>query len=256
MYAPDVPIQWQTVDINLWSERQTQTLHIWRANLDDANLYQSIFWNWLAADEKDRANRFRFDRDRDRFVCGRGIVRHILSQYLAQAPETIQFAYSDRGKPSIAAAGLPAQLATFSFNVSHSHQWLLCAIAPDLQVGIDIEGVRDIEAIKLAERFFSRAEQQWLKSLPVEQQETAFFELWVCKEAYLKAVGTGLADLSDVEVQRLSAQPFVLMNSHNPNIANFQYVQLFRPQVDYAAAVVAIAPPRSIQYWQWQLNSV
>lgn len=253
MYSIDSPIQWQTTDFNSLEKLQPQTLQIWRADLDQANSYQSQFWQWLAPDEQERANRFRFERDRNRFICGRGIVRHILSQYLAQAPDAIRFTYSDRGKPSIATASLPPELAAFSFNVSHSHQWLLCAIAPDLQVGIDLEAFREIEAIKLAERFFVPSEQQWLKSQPAEQLEAAFYELWVCKEAYLKAVGTGLVGLSDIEVQRLSTEPFVAINALNSTIANFQYIRLFRPHSNYAAAVVAIAPPVSTHYWQWQM---
>lgn len=256
MYSIDSPIQWQTTDFNSLEKLPPQTLQIWRADLDQATFNQSQFWQWLAPDEQERGNRFRFERDRTRFICGRGIVRHILSQYLAQAPEAIRFTYSDRGKPSIATACLPPDLAAFSFNVSHSNQWLLCAIAPDLQVGIDLEAFRDIEAIKLAERFFVPSEQQWLKSQPTEQLEAAFYELWVCKEAYLKAVGTGLVGLADIEVQRLSTEPFVAINALDSKIANFQYVQLFRPQLGYAAAVVAIAPPVSTQYWQWQINSV
>lgn len=253
MSSIDSPIQWQNPDLNSFQKLQPQTLQIWRADLDQANVYQPQFWQWLAPDEQKRANRFRFDRDRNRFVCGRGIVRHLLSQYFAQAPETIQFTYSDRGKPSIATTSLPPERAAFSFNVSHSNQWLLCAIAPDLQVGIDLEAFREIEAIQLADRFFVPSEQQWLKSQPAEQLEAAFYELWVCKEAYLKAVGTGLVGLSDIEVQRLSREPFVAINALNSKIANFQYIRLFRPHLNYAAAVVAIAPPVATQYWQWQM---
>lgn len=255
MYSLNRLIQWQSADFNSIPNLQSQTLQIWRADLDQANFYQPQFWQWLTPDEQERTNRFRFERDRNRFICGRGIVRHILSQYIAQAPENIQFTYSDRGKPSIATACLPPELAAFSFNLSHSSQWLLCAIAPDLQVGIDLEAFREIEAIKLAERFFVPSEQQWLKSQPAEQLEAAFYELWVCKEAYLKAVGTGLVGLSDIEVQRLSTEPFVVINALNLSITNFQYVQLFQPQFGYAAAVVAIAPPASIQYWQWQMTT-
>lgn len=144
--------------------------------------------NRLAPDEQERARRFSFDRDRNRFVAARSTLRTLLGRYLSCVPEQIQFNYGVRGKPAIA---VPTS-HRLHFNLSHSGSWAVLAIATE-SVGVDLEqGNPRVEAVALANRFFSTEDRSWLLAHPPEDRQRAFFRLWVAREAVLKADGTGL----------------------------------------------------------------
>ena len=70
----------------------------------------------LSTDERARANRFVFERDRMEFVVCRGVLRHLLSLYGGAPPRDLQFEYSARGKPALASNSG----ARIQFNVAHS----------------------------------------------------------------------------------------------------------------------------------------
>jgi 4'-phosphopantetheinyl transferase len=173
----------------------SNAIHLWLADFNVADETRQQFWQTLASDERQRAERFAFERDRHHFIAGRGILRQILSEYLHLPPDALQFAYSPRGKPSLLNSS-----TSLCFNLSHSQGLSLVAIALDREVGVDLEGDRPIEALRLAKRFFSPQEYTALANLPPDRQPTVFFKLWTCKEAYLKATGTGLVDLTQVEI--------------------------------------------------------
>lgn len=171
------------------------SIHLWLIDLNVADETRQQFWQTLAPDERQRAKRFAFERDRHHFIAGRGILRQLLSEYLHLPPAKLQFVYTPRGKPSLLNSSLP-----LCFNLSHSQGLALIALALGREVGVDLEGDRPVEALRLARRFFSPQEYAALAHLPPDQQQTIFFKLWTCKEAYLKATGTGLVDLTQVEV--------------------------------------------------------
>lgn len=226
-----------------------EEVHIWRANLDvSVSLLQQLRQT-LSADEQQRADRFRFDRDRQHFIAGRGILRQILSSYLESDPSRLQFSYSQRGKPSLAMANLPIQL---EFNLSHSHGRALYAIALERKIGIDLEYIRPLEAKSLAKRFFSPSEYQALIQLPTEQQDRAFFHAWTCKEAYLKATGEGIIDLEQVEVSINPDLPAkVITIAGNSQAALLWQLQKLVVGSDYAGAVAMQPASQDVKYWQW-----
>src|SRR5690606_5562839 len=105
-------------------------------------------------------------------------------------PEAVTFRYNAQGKHALDSH---VPLLPFSFNLSHSGDVALCAIAVFETVGVDVEAIRESrELIPIARRFFSEAEQEALHALPAEQQCAAFYQCWSSKEALLKAWGTGL----------------------------------------------------------------
>jgi hypothetical protein len=112
----------------------------------------------LSDDERARAQRFVFDRDRSRFTVARGVLRNILGRYLQRPPSSIRFGYGPHGKPHLEAP--PNQLLpTLRFNVSHSADLVLIAVAHDREVGVDVEQIRtDFALDELARRFFSQEE--------------------------------------------------------------------------------------------------
>jgi len=231
-------------------------LHIWQVSLHQSPDQVARLAKFLSEDEQVRAARFRRERDRLHFISGRGWLREVLGRYLAIAPDHIQFGYGVHGKPFVNHA------PELQFNMSHGHELALYAIGRDRPVGIDVEYVRrpvaDLE--DLARRFFSKREHATLLALPPPQRVKAFFRGWTCKEAYLKAIGTGLSQLDQVEVALSPSIPpkLILTNdlaSPMPTAANPSWwLHMLQPQPDYVAAlVVAIAhhnQPPNLHYWK------
>lgn len=211
-------------------------VHIWRTDLNLPQSQIESFAKTLAPDELNRANRFYFERDRKHFIAGRGILRSILGRYLNVEPVQLQFSYSSRGKPGLANLGMGA---TLSFNVSHSHELAVYAIAHTPLVGIDLEHVRPMDKVEqLVKRFFSPREYALICSLPDDQKQEAFFQAWTCKEAYLKAIGDGLPGLDGVEVSLTPGESAALLSIQGDEEAASRWsVYQFIPAPGYRAAV-------------------
>jgi 4'-phosphopantetheinyl transferase len=144
----------------------------------------------LTDDERNRSARFRFERDRQRFIVARGVLRELLGRYLRTDPGQIRFVYNAFGKPLLS----PAFGNRLKFNLSHSADLALIAIAAHTNVGIDVEYIRaQSDYADIARQFFSAAEVDHLNGLPSHLRPQAFFSCWTKKEAYLKADGEGLA---------------------------------------------------------------
>lgn len=138
-------------------------------------------------DECARAGRFHRARDRDRFVAGRGLLRVLLGDALGLPPSSLRFWYGAHGKPAL--EGTP-----LAFNLSHSGGEALFALSWGRAVGVDIERVwPDIAAGSLAARWLPAGEAARLSSLPPDRRADAFTRAWVRQEAYVKALGVGLA---------------------------------------------------------------
>jgi 4'-phosphopantetheinyl transferase len=166
-------------------------VQLWRIDLEAVGADESRWQKLLSSDELERASRFHFPRDRQRFVASRALLRTILAGYLATDPGSLIFSYSNKEKPSLGPAHAGDNVA---FNISHSGGIALLAFTRGREIGVDVEQARsnfDIEAI--ARRFFSPAEQKQLADFPVEKRADAFFRCWTRKEAYIKATGKGLS---------------------------------------------------------------
>lgn len=150
---------------------------------------------WLSADERVRADRYRILDHRRRYTITHGALRVLLSCYLSVDPASLEFDYGSRGKPTLRGSGP-------HFNLSHSAQLAMIAIAAE-PVGIDCEKTRHLERlVDIAKRQFSTAEHLSLLQLPEAERLQAFYRCWTRKEAYVKALGLGLAalDVFDVEL--------------------------------------------------------
>lgn len=123
------------------------------------------------------------------------MLRHLLGDYLNVPPSQVRFTYGVHGKPTIAAElGGADSAPQLEFNVAHSGERLLIAVTRDRQVGIDVEKIRpDLDYMRLAQRFFALQEVNALRALSHETQRVAFFRLWTRKEAFVKALGSGVA---------------------------------------------------------------
>jgi 4'-phosphopantetheinyl transferase len=150
-----------------------------------------------------RAARFRFGRDRDRYVACHGILRMLLGRYIDRAPAALRFDTGSHGKPALRSSGL-------HFNLSHSRHLALFAVSRERAVGCDIEFHDErFLAENIPACFFSPAEIAELRGLSASDRLAAFFAGWTRKEAYIKARGLGLSlplDRFDVSLAP-SAQP-------------------------------------------------
>jgi 4'-phosphopantetheinyl transferase len=161
----------------------------------------------LSADELRRADRFRGEELRRRFVAGRGSLRAVLGLYLDRPPDSLSFAYGVHGKPRL------ADDPGVEFNLAHTQDVALCALADRRIVGVDVEAIKPVrEFEKIIDRFFSAAEQEDFLGHQVPERVGAFFRGWSRKEAYLKARGTGLATrLDSFDVSLVHQPPSLLL---------------------------------------------
>ncbi len=227
---------------------------MWCASLNALGTRQTQFWKMLSEDEQTRAQRFRFEIHRQRFIVGRGILRMLLSCYLHIAPELLAFSYTANGKPFL----VPPEFAQdIEFNVSHSHELALFAFTYGQAIGVDIEHMRvfpDTQAI--VNSFFSTQEQEAFSALPTSKQTAAFFSAWTRKEAYLKACGDGLSlPLSQFEVSlEPEKEARILAIGGNRDEANNWFLQdIALPTPDYRGAVVLkSSKPSRIRYWLYE----
>ena len=210
-------------------------VHIWRSFLDlsPAALEQAIAL--LADDEVERARRYKFARDRRRFVAARAFLRRTLAEYLSVAPSRLTFAYGRFGKPEL----LPgANTETVEFNLSHAADLALLAITRGRRVGIDVERVdQSLDFQTIALRFFSEHEKAALDEMPDEARERGFYCCWTRKEAFLKALGDGLTYPLDSFDVSLDWVPRLLRVRNDTKLASKWMLYHLDPKPGYAAAL-------------------
>jgi 4'-phosphopantetheinyl transferase len=224
-------------------------VHVWRARLDQPHALAN-WLNTLAPDERERAARFHFQKDRDHFITARALLRAILSTYLKVRPDHLSFGYTAHGKPFL----VGANGGDVRFNVSHSHGLALFAVARGRDLGVDLEYMRpEVAGEQIAERFFSATEVASLRALPVSQQTEAFFNCWTRKEAYIKARGEGLSHpLHQFDVSLVPGEPAALLQTRDAanEVSRWAMLEL-APGAGFRAALVAEGSGWQIRRWQW-----
>ena len=166
-------------------------VHVWCASLEQGRDRVQALRRYLDEDERTRADRFHFEKDRRHYTVARGVLRDLLGRYLRVPPERVSFSYNQYGKPALtdefARGGL-------RFNVSHSGGVGLFLFTRGREAGIDVESLReDFASREIAEQFFSSREVSALTAIPPTEYTRAFFNCWTRKEAYIKALGEGLS---------------------------------------------------------------
>ncbi len=110
----------------------------------------------------------------------------LLSRYAHLEPDEIRLRRTDKGKPYLEASDI-------FFNLSHTANLTIVAIAQGFEVGVDVEAIQArIDPLAIASRFFHPAERAALEALEAPLRLELFFRIWVRKEAYVKGVGGGL----------------------------------------------------------------
>ena len=239
-----------------WTPSGEDVIDVWR--LDLAVTEQD--WSLLAPDEVERARRIVVERKRDQRASSRAHLRRILSLYVNVDPESLQFEYGEHGKPGLAEGPddpterrSPARQRNPTFNLSHSQTVGLVGVTRDSRIGIDVEHAREVRDFSgLAQRFFSADESVALQGLPDAERPAAFYRAWTRKEAYVKALGTGLSFPSDgFTIEYTSDGPGRIvttdMPGDDPSVWRFADVDL---GVGFAGAICFEGPDRPIRWWE------
>jgi 4'-phosphopantetheinyl transferase len=201
-----------------------QQVDIWLESLVASDDLVEEFYGLLSVTEQQRCDRFILPLVRSRSIVARGRLRVLLGQYLNLHPAKVPLTVGSQGKP---------QVRGLEFNLSHSGDLVAYGFG-SVPLGIDIEQRRSMDYGQLVERFFAEDEWQEWQQLPATAQAETFFQVWTVKEAYLKAIGTGLhRSLSTVSVQ---LQPPWLLRQ---NSIAWQVEVLTMPEGYLGAVVVA-----------------
>lgn len=226
-----------------------QEIHIWHARWGHLAGTPKATLTALSSDERDRADKFRFKEDRDRYATSRAILRNLLGEYLGVSPVKLEFHYGPRGKPYLAENSGPYPI---HFNVSHSSELVLLGFSRDQEIGIDLEHIRsDYDFEDIARRFLSPSEVARLISMPRDTKSAEFFRLWTRMEAYAKARGIGLLLLDDVRPssgRENSAE--LIFDNRRGEMSNWK-IEDFLPAPDYVASVASAFATFALKHWKY-----
>jgi 4'-phosphopantetheinyl transferase len=208
-------------------------VHVWLVRTESHDAAARVE-RVLSTEERERAARFRFAHLRDAFTLARAGLRALLGAYLRVPPEGLRFRSGPMGKLALETEG------GLEFNVSHSHGLASYTFTRGCEIGIDVERIRPLaDYEEIARRFFSHAEVADLLRVPEAERQRAFFLCWTRKEAYIKAIGTGLATPLDVfRVTFLpGTPPRITQAAGSPEAEQRWSLHDLAPAPDYAGAL-------------------
>jgi 4'-phosphopantetheinyl transferase len=236
------------------SSLSADDVHVWCADSREP-WPEAVLSGLLSEHERNRAENFVFEEDRRQYVHAHGLLRMLLGGYLGRAPGSIRLTTEGNGKPC-----LPLEERAVHFNISHARALVLCALARNRHVGVDVEwrdrdffSWRDVAAYTCSER-----EQAVLSSLAGPAQADTFFSWWTLKEACVKALGAGMElplnriDVADeARTESLSSAP--------GDIRDRDWAMFTLPMAsEYAGALVTEGRPARVRcfHWTWDSETV
>lgn len=243
-----LPLGWK--EATQWSGRlEATSVDVWRIPLRNSSGRLRKWYRELPDPVQVKCDRYRQSVDRDRAVVGQWWRREIISSALQRPVTSLVFEYTKFEKPRVAMA---AGESALNFNVSHSGDWVVLAAWRGGEVGVDVEQYRQFDYGDLAHRCFSPKEKTHWANLPDSQRGDAFYRLWTRKEAYVKAVGTGLdTDLQSFSVP-LDDVPGILAIEQHSSTTTATDWGLWPLVVDanHAGALVTAGKPEAVRLWE------
>ena len=198
------------------------------------------FFKRLPEVRKDKILKLKQNEDRLRTLFGETVIRNLIQHKLGIPFDSIDFKINNYGKPFL------AEKQDFHFNISHSGQWIVCAVGK-YSVGIDIEQVVKLD-MDISRNVFSEYEQRIFEALPDARKEAYFFDLWTLKESFMKATGLGFSIAPSSFTLYISKNKVTLLEGHY----SADYVFHRYPAVqDYKLAVCVSGKaliPKRIQF--------
>jgi 4'-phosphopantetheinyl transferase len=220
--------------------REVQIWGLWSTASDPVI---ADFRSILSLEERRRAERFRFEHLKCSYTLSRGGLRVLLGHYLRCPPSAVELICGPKGKPELRDSTL------LRFNTSHSGQMTVYAFTLGCELGVDVEHFRKLnDPESIAKRYFSPGEVSDLLALKAEDKEMGFFRCWTRKEAYVKAIGEGLAvPLDRFQVTLLPGTParFVRIASEMGTAADWSLHHL-EPAPGYLGALAYRDSPRPV----------
>ncbi len=227
-----------------FSISETNTVHLWQVDSTLLQPHTAKLIHSLNPEERERAARFLAPLHRDRFIIARSLLRQILCFYTQQPAETLILQKGPHEKPF-----LDPHSTKITFNLSHSDNQIIYAIGNTIDLGIDIEKMRDTIDFAIAKRFFAKEEYQKLDTLPLTEKMPAFYRFWTGKEAVIKMTGEGIfANLSEFFLDETKEKQTILLKKNRKCHLQF----LTAPTAPYQAA---LATPEPVEITAcWRLN--
>ena len=228
-------------------------VHVWFASLGEPPQAVQDPASSLSSDERVRAEQFHFDRDRQRFMSARSLLRTILGEYLGAPPASFVFRYDAKGKPALSGCWT----GVLEFNVSHSRDGALYALARDRRVGVDLEFVRPLDDLdEMALRVLSTHEQVALGRTPPSERLRVFYEFWTRKEAFIKATGDGLSfPVHQIEASLPLGKSSRRLGPVGDGGGKLAWtLQALAPDPAFAAALVVEGGAFDLQYRRWPVR--
>ena len=201
----------------------------------------SVLESVLTDDERRQASRFRFERDRRRYVVRHAQLRRVLSHYLDCTPSEVPFVRSPSGKPGVCDSAI-------AFSMSHSGELALYAVAAEGFIGCDIERLDcRLASEETARLALTDREREVFALLPRDAQTMHFFRSWTRKEAWLKARGDGLmTPMTAIEIS--NRHPLRFRRLPQDDMRDWLMADLEVPGGYVAALVARRTSPISINY--------
>lgn len=220
-------------------------VHVWGWPLSaisdpDWQGYEAV----LSTEERATASRFVATLHRRRYVHAHAALRGILSSYLGIAPGAVAFTEGEHGKPRLAS---PSGL---HFNLSHAEEVALLAVGT-VEVGVDVEFIHPVND-NIAERFFAPAEVIALASLPEDERLRGFFACWTRKEAFLKAIGTGISGGLDSFIVTLPGQGPLCLSDTGSGITAGWVLKHLEPGEGYIGALAVRSETAIVQCFSFR----
>ena len=214
---------------NTWQETWMKTpdtlslsedhIDVWLCDLKQLSDEINNFYSILSEDERERADKLKVEDKRQQYIITRGVLRQRLGLLTNLEPKDFIIEYMEHGKPALAN---DPRYADITFNVSHSNDFALIAVAQKQNIGIDIEKInRESNHQALMTRFFSMAEQAEFQTIPDANMASAFCACWTRKEAFIKAIGNGVSyglDNFDVTVDPDKQTPEIKLHKQSEEI--------------------------------------
>jgi 4'-phosphopantetheinyl transferase len=215
-------------------------IHLWFATDEIGGEQAPGYRKLLSADERQREQRFHFERDRNRFLITRALVRTVLSRYEAVDPRDWVFTANAYGRPEIDVLRMGA--ADLCFNISHTVGLIVLGVTRGRALGVDVENLRArISPIDTAKHVFSTTELATLARLPAGRQLDRFFEYWTFKESYIKARGMGVSiplDKFSIQLEQDGLVDLEIEPELHDDPGRWQFWQI-RPDRGYVLALCA-----------------
>ncbi len=237
------------------SDLATGEVHVWGFELSDDSEHLLEMHALLSDEELARAGKSRAETVRRRFIAARGTLKAILARYLDTAPERLHIVYGEHGKPRLADShDAPA----LEFNLTHSEDFALLAVAVGRALGIDLECADRVQnAMRIAARSFSKQENAALLRLPAALQQRAFMLAWTRKEAYAKARGGGFAyGFRNFSVALVPDEPAALLaDERDPDAPHHWTLRDINVGAEFCAALAGSGTAMRVQLWRWPIRS-